>query len=304
MKFGHIDKRLTDISIQYKQSEFRASAVFPELPVNKGSDKYLVYAKGNLFQNVNDEMSKNGEADELQFAFSDATYSVKDRGLKGFVTQDDIDNADDPLQPEADEVEVLTSVILLKREIRAKAVIDGMSTNTASPATKWTFAAGDPVSDIEAAANAMFKRPNTMVMSRPVWDLFKFNTNVLAKIGGGFTGLKVATEDMVRQLFGLQSFYVADAKKDANRQPKTASLSYVWGKSTFMAYVDPRQSRKIITFGRLFAKKIGGGPTFQVRTWPEPSKGVGGRKAIQVEHQSVEHMVSEDFGYHLTDCIA
>jgi len=307
-KFGHIDKRLTDISIQYNQSEFVGQELFPEMPVKKGSDKYLVYAKGNQFQQVDDNLSKNSQANEVQMAFSDETYSVKDYGLKGYVTPEDIANADDPLQPEADEVEVLTSTILLKREIRAKAVCDGMSTNTASPSTKWTFSAGTPVTDIEAGANAMFRRPNIMIVSRPVWDKMKFNADIIAKIGGGFTGLKVATTDMVAQLFGLEKVIVADSKKDANIQPQSASLSYVWGKSVVLAYVDKRNSKKIVTFGRLFSQKLtangGMGRTFQVRTWEDPSTGLGGRKVIQVEHASVEKLISEDFGYHLTDCIA
>lgn len=305
-KFGHIDKRLTDISIQYNQSEFVGQNLFPEMPVKKGSDKYFVYAKGNQFKQVDDNLSKNSEANEVQMAFSDATYSVKDYGLKGYVTKEDIENADDPLQPEADEVEVLTSTILLKRELRMKAVVDGMSTNTASPGVKWTFSAGTPVTDIEAGANAMFRRPNIMIVSRPVWDQMKFNSDIIGKIGGGFTGLKVATTDMVAQLFGLERVIVADAKKDVNIQPQTSSLSYVWGKSVVLAHVDPRNSKKIITFGRLFSQKIGEGTgsTFQVRTWEDPSKGLGGRKVIQVEHASDEKLISEDFGYHLTDCIA
>ena len=307
-KFGHIDKRLTDISIQYNQSEFVGGNLFPEMPVAKGSDKYLVYAKGNQFQSVDDNLSKNSDANEVQLGFTEATYSVKDYGLRGYVTPEDIANADDPLAPEADEVEVLTSTILNKREIRIKAVVDTMSTNTASPSTKWTFSAGTPVTDIEAGANAMFRRPNVMIVSRPVWDQMKFNADIIAKIGGGFTGLKMASEAMVAELFGLEKVIVADAKIDANIQPQSASLSYIWGKSVVLAYVDTRNSKKIVTFGRLFAQKMlangGTGNTFQVRTWEDPSKGLGGRKVIQVEHASVETMISEDFGYHLTDCIA
>lgn len=302
-KFGHVDQRLTDVSIAYKQDAFVAQVLFPERPVVKGADLFTVYKKGNAFQVVDDKLAKNADANELQMATSTDTYSVKDYGLRGFITQDDIDNADDPLKPEMDETEALTDAILLGREIRAAAVVSAMSVNTAAVSTKWSTTS-TPITDIEAAANAMFVRPNVMVVSRPVWDALKFNANILAAIGGGFTGLKVATTDMVAQLFGLERVVVAGARKSSTKAPKDPSLSYVWGKSTVLAYVPRALGLKAAVFGALFAKKIAGSATFQVRKWDDPTKGVGGRRVIQVEHQSVEKLIAEDFGYHLSACIA
>ena len=303
-KQGHVDQRLTNLSIQYKQNEFVGHNIFTETPVDKGSDKYLVYSKGNLFQQTDDKLSKNAQANVVQMASSDATYSVNDYGLKGQISSEDIKNADSPLELEADETEVLTSVIALKREVRQIAVVNAMSVNTASPSTKWTASAGTPVSDIEDAIASMFKRANTAIISQPVWDKMKYNADIIAKIGGGFVGLKQATTDMIAELFGLDKVIIGSARKDANKMPLDASLSYAWGKSLVLAYVDPRMSKKIATFGRLFAQKLGNGKTVQVRKWDDPTIGIGGSRIIQVEHASVEKVISEDFGYHLSDCIA
>lgn len=303
-KLGHIDQRLTDISIAYKQADFVAANLFPEKPVMKGSDLFTVFKKGNAFQVVDDKMDKNSDAHELQIGNGTDTFVVKDYGLRGFVTQDDIDNADDPLSPEADETEALTGAILLNREIRSAAVVSAMSTNTAAVGTKWAVATGSPITDIEAAANLMFVRPNVMVVSRPVWDLLKFNTQILGAIGGGFTGLKIATTEMIAQLFNLDRVIIAGARKSSTKMPIDPTLGFVWGKSCVLAFVPPTITNKTMAFGCLFAKKIAGGATFSVRKWPDPSKGVGGRIVIQVEHQSVQKLISEDFGYHLSACIA
>lgn len=304
-KKGHVDARLTDVSIQYKQGDFVSDMVFPEMPVVKGADEITVYHKANLFQTPDDHVAKSAEARRVLMSSSTSPYSVIDRALKGEVTETDYLNADNPLDPEIDETEVVTASILLNREIRAHAVAMAI-TNTGSPSTKWTASAGDPVSDIEDAISDMFARPNTIIFSYPVWQQFKYNTNVIAKIGGGFTGLKMATEEMVKGLFGVDFVRVANSRKGANKVPATgaSTLSYVWGKDVMLCYTDPRNARKMATFGRLYAQKFDGGQTFRVRKFRDENAGVGGTTVIQVEHRSVEKVIAEDFGYSLTDCIA
>ena len=48
----HIDAILTNISVAYIQDQnaFVASKVFPTIPVEKQSDKYFVYTKGDWFR--------------------------------------------------------------------------------------------------------------------------------------------------------------------------------------------------------------------------------------------------------------
>jgi len=48
----HVDAILTNISVAYiqEQSAYIASQVFPIIPVEKQSDKYFTYAKGDWFR--------------------------------------------------------------------------------------------------------------------------------------------------------------------------------------------------------------------------------------------------------------
>lgn len=300
-KKGHIDQRLTDVSIAYKNAEFVGGYLFPEKPVVKGADEFTVYKKGNAFQVVDDKMAKFGEASELQIATTTDTYSVKPYALKGFVAQEDIDNADDPLSPEADETEALTNAILLNREIRC-ATLAATNSNTAAASAKWDTANGDPVSDIEKACAAMFQRPNTIVISQPVWNAMKFNAKLLAYFGGGSQNLKMATAEMISALFGIQNVVIGGARKSGTKMPKDPSLSYVWGAGCYLGYV-VAPALKQPTFGCLFSQKINGGSTFQVRKWFEEDRGVGGTSVVQVEHLSVEKIIAEDFGYYISACV-
>lgn len=304
VKVGHINQRLSDTAFAFKQENFAWSALFTEHPVDKGSDEYTVFDKGNLHKNVDDTMGKLTKARAIEIGETTTTYTVKNRALKGVIPQEDVDNADDPLNPKIDKTESVTSALLLAREIRAAALATGLATNTATPGVKWTFVAGDPVTDIEDAANGMFIRPNTAVISRDVWDKLKFNDKILAIIGGGFTGIKMATPDLFRDAFGLDTVVIAGARKNANKDPKVTSLTRVWGKDMVLAFVDPRKGRDVATFGRLFAQKLNGGRTFQTREWQDPNLGVGGATIVQVEHRSVEQLIAEDYGFVIKDAIA
>lgn len=303
-KEGHINQRLSDIAFAYKQEGFAGQFLFPEHPVDKGADEYTQFSKGNMFKNVNDVMGKFSEANLVQMSEATATYVAKNYALKGRVAQEDINNADDVLQPKSDKVEVVTSALLLQREIRMQAVAASLTTNKATPSPLWSAGSSTPVLDIEAAANAMFIRPNTLIISRPVWDILKFHAEVLSFFGGGWTSTKMATIEMMKQLFGVDEVIIAGARKNAAKDPNAVALSRVWGKNVHLAFVDPRKGRDIQTFGKMFAQKLDGGKTFQTREWERPEMGVGGSVEVQVEHTSTEKLISEDFGYFLDGCIA
>ncbi|NBO09074.1 MAG: hypothetical protein EBV30_06965, partial [Actinobacteria bacterium] len=48
----HVDAILTNISVAYiqEQAAYVASRIFPTVPVEKQSDKYFIYTKGDWFR--------------------------------------------------------------------------------------------------------------------------------------------------------------------------------------------------------------------------------------------------------------
>lgn len=301
-KQGHIDQRLTDVSINYPNIGYVAHEIFPERPVVKGSDVFTTYDKINLFQTPDDSIGKYSEANEVKLGTGTDTYSVKNRALKGYVAEEDRDNYDDPLDAEIDETEVLVSSILNNREIRAHALAISIA-NTGTPSTKWDNS-GDPISDVKDAKASMLMDPNIMVMSKEVWEVIKENAKIIERFGGGFTNTKVVTLEMVAAIFELDKIYIAEARKSTTKPVNAASLSRIWSDDVLLAYRDPRGlGVKRPTFGSMFAQKLGGGSTFRVRKWEAEEKGVGGATTIQVEHRSVEKVVAADFGYYLSNTL-
>lgn len=303
-KQGHIDQRLTDVSIQYKNGDFIGSIFCPEVPVKFGSDKYTVYDKGNMFIDKDDTFSSEGVSGLIQGGTDTGSYSVNDHGLHCWITSTDRRNEDVPLNTEIDNTEMLMGAIMLQREKRIAALFTGLGSSLyTTPGTKWTRTTGTPVSDIETVIGKMFLPPNRMEMTLPVWNIFKRNTEVLALFGGGDTRLKVATEELVKEYFKLDQFVIANCQRNSAKANNTASLTQIWGNSVAFAWVDPRTNIKSCTFSKLFAQKQDNGATFQVRKDFDAKRGVGGSTWIQVEHQSVEKVVCSELGGMLHTCL-
>jgi len=302
-KKGHFNQRLSGVAYAFKQDEFVGQMLMPEVPVTHGSDDYTIFEKGNMFKQPSDVMGKRSRSNRVTANDSFDTFVTKPRALHEDVPMADIMEADDPLQPRVTATEVITAALLLKREIRIHdlaATLTGASTTT--PTTKWDLASSDPITDIETAIHAMFRRANTMVIGRLAWDVLRFHPAVLSAIGGGFIGNKKVTTEMIGDLFDVSNVAIGEARKDTAKSPNTPSLSRVWVDEIFLAHVDPRtQGRDIMTFGTVFARKLRSGMTFNTRTWTDPSIGIEGAEIIQVEHDSVEKIVASEFGHFLSD---
>jgi len=301
-KQGHIDQRLTDVSINFPQMGYVAQDIFPEVPVMKGSNIYTTYDKINLFQTPDDSVGKYAEANEVKLGTGTDTYSVSNRALKGYVSEEDRDNYDDPLNAEIDETEVLTAAILNNRELRAFALATSIA-QTAAPSTKWDVG-GDPIGDINDGILSMFQDPNIMIIGKRPWFTLRNHPDIIARFGGGFTNTKNVTQEMVASIFGLDRVIVSDVRKSTTKPKVAAALARVWDTQVMLIFNDPRGlGRKQPTFGSLFAQRLGGGPTFRVRKWLSEEKGIGGADTIQVEHRSIEKVVAADFGFHISAVI-
>jgi len=299
IKEGHINQRLSDVAFKFPQEGFAASAIFTDHPVDKGSDEFTVMDKGNMFKNADDAIAKMAQARVILFGESTQTYQVRSRALRTFITSEDMRNADDPLMPKIEATEDLTSAALLQKEIRSFALALTVTAAT-TPGTKWDVGGSTPVADIEASANSVFLRPNVVIIGRDTWDVLKFHADILAIIGGGFTGIKKATPELFRDAFEYDQVIIAGSRKNAAKDPKTAALSRVWGDNYFHAFVNPAKGKNVQTFGRFFTQRLNGNRTFQVREWDDPTTGIGGGRWIQVEHASQEKIVMDEFAAVIT----
>ena len=106
----HIDAILTNISVAYIQDQnaFVASKVFPTIPVEKQSDKYFVYTKGDWFRDEAQLRAPATESAGSGYNLTTATYNTQVYAFHKDVDDQVRANADNPLNPDRDATSFIT----------------------------------------------------------------------------------------------------------------------------------------------------------------------------------------------------
>ena len=82
----HVNQLLSNVSVQYKNSEYIWDKVFPQVSVSKDSDLYRVYERN--FKIPDTKRAPKGVAREFGFDVSTASYMLEQHALKEYVGVD------------------------------------------------------------------------------------------------------------------------------------------------------------------------------------------------------------------------
>jgi len=209
----HVDAILSNISVAYIQAQaaFIANRVFPAVPVEKQSDKYFTYTKGDWFR---DEAALRAPATESAgsgYNLSTATYSTNVYAFHKDVDDQVRNNADAPINVDRDATQFVTQRMLLRQEIDWNTnyfttgvwdtdVVGG--TNF----TKWSnYAGSDPIEDVEAGKATILNStgflPNTLVLGYDAFRQLRNHPDIVDRIK--YTSSEVPTEGVLARLFGV-----------------------------------------------------------------------------------------------------
>jgi len=249
----HINSYLTDVSVAYVQSanNFIADKVFPAIPVQKKSDTYAIFDRGDFLR---DEMQKRGPGAESAgggYRVSNDTYSCDVFAFHKDVADQERANADSPFAPDRDAATFLAQKYLIKRDVQwatdyfTTGVWTGSTTGTDlvgnTDFTKWSDASSTPIEDVltQAAAieSATGLLPNRLVVNRNVWNALRQHPDIVDRIKHTSTG--VVTEQLVAQLMGVEQVLVAAGVKNTAQEGLSASTSYIVGNSALLCYSAP-----------------------------------------------------------------
>lgn len=303
----HIDQALTNISIGYKNEQYIADSIFKPVPVDKQSDKYYVFGK-ERFRVVDDRRAPGSESNEVNWRLSLDQYYCEGHALRHAIPDEEMQNADDTFNIEADAVELLTDMILLNKEVDAASKLlnpDNYDSGLVqSLNVKWSdFTNSNPIADIEDAKSAIHRRSglraNTLIISEPVFNVLKIHPKLIESIK--YTQLGVLTKDLMATLFGVDNILVGSALKSTATNPGQADvLNYIWGNSAVLAYIPPKPGKKVASIGYTFMWNKDGQGAVAVRKWYEQ-----GRRAtiVEVERWYDQKIVSNVAGFLITDVI-
>jgi hypothetical protein len=297
----HTDQVLTNISLGWPAGEMLGSQFLPPVVVKKQSDKYFVYGRESWALPVGNDLRAPGtEALEVPgLALSTDSYFAQEHALQIPVTDEEKENADAPLSPEADGAELVTSQLMLIREIAIQTLMrtaanyaSGYST-TLSGTAQWNdYANSAPITDVRTGRSkiysGIFLEPNTMAIPYEVMAVLENHPDFIERIKYSERG--ILTPDLISNFFGGMKILTAGAAYNSANPGQTAALGYIWGKDVIMAYVPPRPGLKVPAFGYEFVWGYGSMPMVTER-WREDRRA---SNIIRVRRRYDLKMVAKD----------
>jgi hypothetical protein len=306
----HVDAILTNLSRQYKNEAMIWPQVLPMIKVAKRSDLYFRYKKEDAYRLGDDKIGATGLPNEMDWAVDTDNYSVVDHAFGDWLSQAAIENADNPLQPEADTNNFLNLLLDIAQESRvANTVFNAANYSdnnqkTLSGGAQWDAVNGDsdPIGDIMTAIESCFMRADTLVFSVSTWaqlrrnpkilDAVKSSTRLQAAEGG------IASQSEVATLFEVERVLVGRARYITSKEGQTATFARLWGPHAAALYVDPNPGIKSITYGAVFSEMLR-----QTQRDFDPKRGVKGSHYFKVAWNSTEKVIANDCGYFIQNAV-
>lgn len=222
----HVNRPLTSISIAYAQDadKFIASRVFPSVPVEKQSDRYFFYDKGDWLRNDVRKRGPNTESAGGGFRVDNTpTYFAETYAVHKDIDDQLRANVDDPLNIERDATLWVTQQLLQKRDIEwaSNFFSDGIwgiddegkaSSPSAGEFLQFDQAASAPIVDmrdriVNQAAETGYK-VNIAVIGARVWKVLSDHEDFLERIK--YTqGPAIVTPRLLAQVLELDDVMIS-----------------------------------------------------------------------------------------------
>jgi len=294
----HVDRPLSNVSIKYRNENFIAMEVFPEISVKKDSDKYYIYDRD--FRLPETARANKAESRQHSYQLSTSSYVLEEHALHDYISDRDAENYDLGGM-RADVTEELTDKILLRLE---KSVAD-LFTSTSwsqnvslSAAQQWSLdtTTSNPIPLMDTAATSVLEgagmAPNYGIVPHAAMIAAKNHSSVIDRIK--YTSMDV-TEKMLAGLFGLDKMLVPKGVIDSAAEGVSASIGAVWGDNVFVGFKPSSASIRKASAGYIFrsSKPL-------VKRWREEKRS---SEAIEVGMLYQPKVVASLAGYLIKDVL-
>lgn len=247
----HINAPLTNLSHAYTaELETVFDKLFPLVSVQKKSDTYYTYPKGNWRRLQARKRAPGTRSVGSGYTVSNDSYNCDVYALHKMIPDQIRDNADSVFQLDAEATRFVTNQIMLKHEQEFCSTFFATSTWTGSttgsditPGTKWDNASGDPLKDIRAQIRSMKDktgvRPNKICFGGRAWDVVLDNAAVIDRVKYGASNRDPAmtSKQIIASILGLDEVLVADEVQNTAEEGATDVLSpFVTGDTALLVH--------------------------------------------------------------------
>lgn len=265
----HLDQYLTNISVGWPQPGYVGEALAPAVPVGKVSDKYPVFGRETWLPEYNDLRAPATQANEIPGArLSKDTYYCQEHALQIPVADEERENLDNVVSPDRDATELVTSKIILSREVAIQTLATtaanyaaGLSV-TLSGTTQWSdYINSTPIADIKTGRRAInakiFMDPNLGIFPYQVMSILEDHPDIIERIK--YSERAILTPDIIAAVFGLARVIIPGTAIGSGGPSGNAIVgSYLWGKDVILAWVPDNPGLRTPAFMYEFVQGFSG----------------------------------------------
>jgi hypothetical protein len=268
----HVNAPLTNISVAYlqDQSDFIADRAFPSVPVQKQSDRYFSYDKGNWFRSKAKMRAPGTESAGSGYTIDNTpNYFCDVWALHKDVDDDVRANADSPIDVDREATEFITRDLILTREVQWAASFfttgkwTGSTTGTdITVSTAWSSPGSTPITDIRTqllsikAKNGM--RGNKIAISDEVWNVLQDHPDFLERIK--YTQVAIVTSGLLAAVLAIDEVLVGGAVVNSVDEGQTDALNFLFGKHVLCLHTPDKPGLYTPAAGYIFSwtGRVGG----------------------------------------------
>jgi hypothetical protein len=256
----HVDTPLTNLTVAYMQSMdgFVADKVFPNVPVDKKTNKFYIYNREDFNRTGNVKVrAPRTRPERVGMSLSSDTYSIAEYSLATDFDFETLANEDTMLNIRSAGASMLTMQMMIHREALWADTyfkagvwttdwtgVANADNDTAIEFTQWDdYTNSTPILDVTNAkrtaqlASGGFI-PNVGVMTRDVFDVLVNHPDILARLNGGATVTDTAlvTQAKLAEILGLSRLVISDAIQNTGKEGLAEAMSFINTKKFGMFY--------------------------------------------------------------------
>jgi len=320
----HVNTPLTNISIAFMQNaaNFVADRVFPNIPVQKQSDRYYTYDRGFFNRDEMEVRAPGAESSGSGYEVDNTpTYYADVYAFHHDVPDQVRANADSVVRPDRDATELVTHKALIRREALwttkyfATSIWGTERAGVASSPTgtqflRWDDANSTPIEDVRAGLTAVLEdtgfMPNTMVIDQYTFDALIDHPDIVDRVKYGQSTGNVAMVDVteLQTLFKIPRIFVMRSIRNTAAEGVANTHSFIGGKNALLCYSAPNPGLQVPTAGYTFSWNglLGSGAAGQriSRFRMEHLKS----DRIEVEMSFDQKLVAAELGYFFADTVS
>lgn len=265
----HIDRYLTNVSIDYMQSpeDFVAPQVFPIVPVSKQSDKYVIYDRESFWRDNMPKRPLGGRADVADWGFKDDSYFAEERALAHKLDDRQRANTDEPINQDTRIAKLLTERSMVEMDSRWARTffregvwatdVEGVASGPGSAEfLQFDQEGSDPISYVDEVKEEMRRStardPNVMVVGRRTHRILRNHPEILERIK--YTQRGMISRDLLAAMFEVDRYVVANSIR--NNSPEGVAPDYdfiVPDNALLMVHAAPTPALDTPSAGYVFA---------------------------------------------------